>query len=179
MAFWNRTDESQLERELRAERPQPSDELVRSLSSRIAPARQPRRLTLPKLALVAAVTAVLAVSLGTAGALGAAGGSVHTFSLSVVHLVSPPKATVVQSTTKPITGSSQTTSNSKPTGSVRPDHKFPDPDHFPFQHQYGHQISICWHGEIIQIPARLLFFYLLHGARPPGLCLHWAPYPKP
>jgi hypothetical protein len=113
---------------------------------------------------------VLAVSLGTAGALGAAGGSVHTFSLSVVHLVSPPKATVVQTT--------QTTGNSKPTG-VRPDHNFPDPDHFPFQHQYGHQISICWHGEIIQIPARLLFFYLLHGARPPGLCLHWAPYPKP
>ena len=53
--------------------------------------RRERRVGCPKVALVAALTAVLAASLGAAGALGSARGSVHTFSLSVVHLVSPPK----------------------------------------------------------------------------------------
>jgi hypothetical protein len=166
MGFGKKPDETMLERELRAQRPQPRSELVRMLSGRIAPMQRPRRLTLPKIALVAAVSAALAASLGATGALGAAGGSVHTFGLSVVHLVSAPKPPVVSHpVTNPVTG--QTTTS----GGVAP-------AHYPFQWQYGHQVSVCWHGEIIQIPARELFFYLRRGARPPGLCLTWAPYPK-
>ena len=122
----------------------------------------------PKIALVAAVTAALAASLGAAGALGSAGGSVHSFGISVVHLVSPPKATVVVRTVNAPASHTTTSTSSGAT-----------PAHYPFQWQYGHLLSICWHGEIIQIPARELFFYLRHGARPPGLCLKWAPYPKP
>jgi hypothetical protein len=166
MGFGKKTDESGLERELRAQRPQPPSELVRMLSRQIGPMQRTRRFALPKIALVAAVTAALAASLGVAGALGSAGGSVHSFGISVVHLVSPPKATLVS---RPVnTPPSHTTTGS---GAA--------PAHYPFQWQYGHLISICWRGEIIQIPARELFFYLRHGARPPGLCLKWAPYPKP
>jgi len=168
MGFGKKTDETPLERELRAQRPQPPAELVRMLTRQIGPMQRARRLALPKIALVAAVTAALAASLGAAGALGSAGGSVHSFGISVVHLVSPPKATVVA---RPINAPAGSTTTSTSNGA--------NPAHYPFQWQYGHLISICWHGEIIQIPARELFFYLRHGARPPGLCLKWAPYPKP
>ena len=95
MGFGKQTDETGLERELRAQRPQPPTELVRMLSRQIGPMQRTRRFALPKIALVAAVTAALAASLGAAGALGSAGGSVHSFGVSVVHLVSPPKATLV------------------------------------------------------------------------------------
>ena len=169
MRFGKQTGETNLERELRAQRPQPPTELVRMLSRQIAPMQRTRRFALPKVALVAAVTAALAASLGAAGALGAAGGSVHSFSVSVVHLVAPPKTTVVQPVNTPTP--SHTTTTSSGSGA--------SPAHYPFQWEYGHMLSICWHGEIIQIPARELFFYLRHGARPPGLCLKWAPYPKP
>ena len=169
MGFGKKNDGTMLERELRAQRPQPPSELVRMLSRQIGPMERTRRLALPKLALVAAVTAALAASLGVAGALGSAGGSVHSFGVSVVHLVSPPKTAVVaHPITKPVPGHTTTTTSS---GAA--------PAHYPYQWQYGHMLSICWRGEIIQIPARELFFYLRHGARPPGLCLTWAPYPKP
>ena len=166
MGFGKKTDETALERELRAQRPQPPAELVRMLSGQIGPMQRMRRFALPKIALVAAVTAALAASLGAAGALGSAGGSVHSFGISVVHLVSPPRTTVV---VHPVNASPSHTTTSS--GAA--------PAHYPFQWQYGHLISICWQGHIIQIPARELFFYLRHGARPPGLCLKWAPYPKP
>ncbi len=162
MGIWKKTDETSLERELRFQRPQPRDEFVRMLGLRIQPIRHARRITLPKVALVAAVTTALAVSLGAAGALGAAGGSVHGFGLSVEHLVKAPKTSGVSQNTGTQPSPSNTTT----------------PAHYPFQWQYGHQLSICWHGEIVQIPARELFWYLSHGARPPGLCLKWRPYPS-
>jgi hypothetical protein len=167
MGFGKKSDETPLERELRAQRPQPSPDFVRLLSGQIGPMQRTRRLVLPKVALVAAVTVALAASLGAAGALGSAGGSVHSFGLSVEHLVSPPKATVV---VRSVNTSGHTTTSTS-SGAT--------PAHYPFQSQYGHLLSICWHGQIIQIPARELFFYLRHGARPPGLCLKWVPYPKP
>ena len=171
MGFGKKNDETSLERELRAQRPQPPSELVRILSRQIGPMQRARRLALPKIALVAAVTAALAASLGAAGALGSAGGSVHAFGISVVHLVSPPKGTLVVPVTTPSGHTTTTTTTTTGSGAA--------PAHYPFQSQYGHLISICWRGTIIQIPARELFFYLRHGARPPGLCLKWAPYPKP
>lgn len=167
MRFGKKTGETGLERELRAQRPEPPAELVRMLSRQIGPMPRTRRLALPKVALVAAVTAAIAASLGAAGALGAAGGSVHTFGVSVVHLVAPPKSTVVAHPVSTPTPASTTTTTTDSGAS---------PAHYPFQWQYGHLISICWRGHIIQIPARELFFYLRHGARPPGLCLRWRPY---
>ncbi len=179
MRFGKQTGETNLERELRAQRPQPPTELVRMLSRQIGPVQRTRRFALPKVALVAAVTAALAASLGAAGALGAAGGSVHTFGVSVVHLVAPPKTTVVVHPVNTPTPGHATTTPNHTTTTTSTSSSGVDPAHYPWQSQYGHMISICWKGEIIQIPARELFFYLRRGARPPGLCLKWGPYPKP
>jgi hypothetical protein len=162
MGFAKKNDHTALEHELHAQRPQPPSELVRTLSSQIVPMQHTRRFALPKIALVAAVTAALVASLGVAGALGSAGSSVHSFGISVVHLVSRPTAPVVVTPVNTLPGHTTTSSGAAA--------------HYPFQSQYGHLISICWHGTIIQIPANELFFYLHHGARPPGLCLHWRPY---
>ena len=165
MGFGKKTHETQLERELRAQRPQPPSEFVRMLSRQIGPMHRTRGRVVPKIAFVAAVTAALAASLGAAGALGSAGGSVHSLGISVVHLVSPAKPTVVVRTVNAPASHTTTSTSSGAT-----------PAHYPFQWQYGHLLAICWHGEIIHIPARELFFYLSHGARPPGLCLKWRPY---
>ena len=169
MRFGKKTGETDLERELRAQRPEPPAELVRMLSRQIGPMPRTRRLALPKVALVAAVTAALAASLGAAGALGAAGGSVHTFGVSVVHLVAPPKSTVVA---HPVSTPTPATRRRRRRRRTAGRHRRTTRS----QWQYGHLISICWRGHIIQIPARELFFYLRHGARPPGLCLRWRPY---
>ena len=215
MRFWKETDETKLERELRAQRPQPRDEFVRRLSRQVTPLRR-RRLALPKVALVGAITATLAASLGAAGALGEGGNAVHSFTSSVSSLVSPPKLTWV--TAKPTTPAAQPTPSSSSSGSTtssstehtrarrtrrapprrararraRPATRTPsrrptrkraragdDDDDNPYKHQYGHKLKICWHGEIIEINSNQLFWYLLHGARPPGLCLKWRPYPDP
>ncbi len=160
MGFWKQAAETDLERELRAQRPQPRDEFVQSLTVGIAPARPARRLSLPKVALVGAVTLVLAVSLGTAGALGAAGGSVRSFSVSVVHLVSPPKG----ASNSPDHVTTTTSSG----GTV--DYGNATPTHWPFQEQYGHMIPICWQGHIIYVTPRELIWYVFHGAKPARSC---------
>ena len=88
MSFWKRFRESEVERELRARRPKPPNELVDHISRLVASSKRPSRSRVaPKIALIAAVTAVMAASLGVAGALGQAGSSVHSFSNNVVHLV--------------------------------------------------------------------------------------------
>lgn len=160
MGFWNSNDETKLERELRAQRPQARDEFVRMLSRQVAPLERGRRFALPKVALVAAVTAVLAVSLGVAGALGAARGPVRTFSVSVVHLVSPPHSP----STNTVTTTSPTTTNGDT------DYENATPTHWPFQSQYGHRIPICWHGSIIYVTLREAVWYFFHGALPARAC---------
>ena len=152
------TGETDLERELRARRPQHVIEFVRRLSGQITPLRREQRVGFPKVALVAALTAVLVASLGAAGALGAARGPVHTFSLSVVHLVSPPRTSAAPATTTTTTTSGQT-SNANAT-----------PTHWPFQAQYGGLIPTCWHGSIIWVTPRQWVWYLFHGARPVRSC---------
>ena len=183
MGFWNRTRETKLERRLRAERPQPRDEFVRMLGRRIGPPERARRHLLPKIALVAAVTAALAASLGAAGALGAAGGSVHAFSISVVHLVSPPRATprtrgpavtpttVTHNTVTHSTVTTTTTSTTPTTTtSGRTSYEDATPTHWPFQAQYGFRIPICWQGSVIWVTPRELVWYVFHGALPVRRC---------
>lgn len=158
MGFWNKNDETKLERELRAQRPQARDEFVRMLSRQVAPLERGPRFALPKVALVAAVTVVLAVSLGVAGAFGAARGPVRTFSVSVAHLVAPPHSP------------SSATANTATTTNGPTDHSNATPTHFPFQTQYGHLIPICWQGHIIYVTPRELIWYFFHGARPARFC---------
>jgi hypothetical protein len=81
-----RKRETDLERELRAQRPQPREQFVQMLSRQnMAPAKV-RRQRAPALALVAVVTVMLAASLGVAGALGNASHSVKTFYTSASHI---------------------------------------------------------------------------------------------
>jgi hypothetical protein len=159
MGLWNK-NEPKLERELRAQRPQARDEFVRTLSRQVAPLERRPRSALPKVALVAAVTAVLAVSLGVAGAFGAARGPVHTFSISVVNLVSPPHS--------PSSNTSTSTTTTNTDGLTS--HADATPTHFPFQSQYGHLIPICWQGHIIYVTPRELIWYFFHGAHPARFC---------
>lgn len=176
MKLWKKTDETNLKRELRAQRPQPRDEFVRMLGRQIAPARRTRSSLLPKVALVAAVTAALAVSLGVSGALGAAGGSVHSFSISVVHLVSPPNTPARGGSTAGTPNTNSSASNNVVTtttpSSGDTDYSNATPTHFPFESQYGHRIPICWQGHIIYVTLREAVWYIFHGAGPARSCHH-------
>ena len=89
MRLWNRGRETELERQLRAQRPQPRAELVQRISSDSATPRSHRSL-IPRIALVGAVILLLAASLGAAGALGSATKSVETFGHSVLQVAQSP-----------------------------------------------------------------------------------------
>ena len=89
MRLWNRGRETELERQLRAQRPQPRAELVQRISRESATPRSHRSL-IPRIALVGAVILLLAASLGAAGALGNATKSVETFGHSVLHVAQSP-----------------------------------------------------------------------------------------
>ena len=174
MGFWNKANETKLERELRARRPQPREEFVRMLSDQVTPQRRTRRLATPKVALIAAVTTALAASLGATGALGAAGGSVHSFSRSVVHIVSPPKADTTPArnggaTNSNASNNSNTNSADSNTASGDTDYSNATPTN-PFRQQYGHLIPICFQGHIIYVTPRELIYYFFRGARPARFC---------
>ena len=163
--FWRRDKETELEQRLRAERPQPPDELVRRLSAQVQPERRPRRVGAPRIALIAAVTGALVLSLGVAGAIGSATGSIHTFSRGVYHLVQPPAA-------HPTSG--VVTPNHNQGGQGPLDPRFwlgrqfgPGP---PFTQQYGGRIPICWHGQIIYVNLLEYFWYFTHGGLPARDC---------
>jgi hypothetical protein len=92
MEFRNRR-ETDLERELRARRPQARDQFVEMLGRQFAaPKRRIGFRFAPRVGLVAAATVVLAASLGVAGAVGYAKSSVQSFSDSIYHIVQPPSS---------------------------------------------------------------------------------------
>jgi hypothetical protein len=161
---------SELEVRLRAERPQPPDELVSRLAAQFAPAARPvRQRGVPRIALIAAATAVLALSLGAAGAIGSATGSIHLFGTSVLHLVKPPPARAT--TNAPSTNLQTVTPGHLQTGGLDP--RTFSYRHFPpFMHQYAGKIPICWHGHIIYIYPFQWFWYFIHGAGPARSCFY-------
>jgi hypothetical protein len=155
-------EERELGRRLRAERPKPSEEFVRRLSGQIEPARRARRVSAPRVALVAAATAVLALSLGVAGAIGSATGSIHVFGTSVLHLVQP-------ATTR-ATSSGTVTANHSQSGQGVDPRTFSYRHFPPFMHQYAGKIPICFHGQIIYVTPLQWFWYFIHGAGPARSC---------
>ena len=77
-----------LERELRARRPQPREELVRTLAARVQGApRYRHRVAALRVALGSGVTALFVAALVPAGGLGYATGAVSRASKSVAHTV--------------------------------------------------------------------------------------------
>jgi hypothetical protein len=119
MRLWRR--ETDLERELRAQRPQPREQFVQMLSRQNVPPPKARRQRAPAFALVAAVTVVLATSLGVAGALGNASHSVKTFYTSASHIYS--------------------WNHSGPKDPNDPDDPF---GVLPFHVQYTHLVPVCF-----------------------------------
>jgi hypothetical protein len=69
--FRGRREEHGLERELRAQRPQPRSELVQAIEDRVSESRRPARGGF-RLAMVGALTACMLVALGAVGGLGQA-----------------------------------------------------------------------------------------------------------
>jgi hypothetical protein len=91
MDSWRKHRETDLERELRAQRPVPRADLVQRVT-RMVSARPTRASLLPKIGIALAAASILAASLGVAGAVGYAKKSVETFGHSVVHVVQAPSA---------------------------------------------------------------------------------------
>jgi hypothetical protein len=122
MRFWKR--ETDLERQLRAQRPQPREQFVQMLSRQnVAPPRTRQRRA-PAFALVAVVTVMLATSLGVAGALGNASHSVKTFYTSASHIYN-------------------WNGNSRPRDPSDPGDLF---RFLPFRAQYGTLVPLCFVG---------------------------------
>jgi len=85
--FWRRGDE--LERELRAQRPEPRKDFVRALESRVTGDRYRRPAGSLRLGLAGALTVAMLVSLAAFGGLGyAATGVTHAVS-AATHVVAP------------------------------------------------------------------------------------------
>jgi hypothetical protein len=162
MRFWNKRRETGLERELRAQRPQPPAELVQRLCRESATARRSLRSLLPRIALVAAVTVVLVASLGAAGAVGYATKSVQALGSSVLHVVQSPQSAKTHGSQLGNKGNgNEGKGNGNGQGGDGDDH-----GHDPFHHEYGHRVPICHHGEVIFVPSREYFYRLLHGDTP-------------
>jgi hypothetical protein len=141
MRLWTR--ETDLERELRAQRPQPREQFVQLLSRQNVPPAKARRQRAPALVLVAAISVVLATSLGVAGALGNASHSVKTFYTSASHIYN--------------------WNHSEPKDPTDPG----DPLGFlPFQVQYTHLVPVCFQGThtIFVLPIAAFFLVLFDPA---------------
>jgi hypothetical protein len=91
MRYWRRRQEPfDLEAELRAARPEPSNELVRTLESRVRNDGRTRVGTL-RVAFVGALTAVMLVALGSVGGVGYASSAAQDAAVSVKRVVQPKK----------------------------------------------------------------------------------------
>ncbi len=91
MRYWRRRQEPfDLEGELRAARPEPSNEFVRTLESRVRTDGRSRVGTL-RVAFVGAITAVMLVALGSVGGVGYASSAAQDAAVSVKRVVQPKK----------------------------------------------------------------------------------------
>jgi hypothetical protein len=173
--FGRRGPDSELERRLRAERPQAPDELVDRLAVQMAPVRGPRRATGPRLALIGVATAAIVLSLGVAGAFGSASGSIQAFSRGVFHIVQPPHVLQppAQTPNTPAVNTNHNGNQGPPLGFLDPrfwsHRQFGPPA--PFMHQYAGRIPICWHGQIIYVTPFEYLWYFVHGGLPARDCV--------
>jgi hypothetical protein len=97
--FWTRGDG--LERELRAQRPEPRQEFLRSLESEISGARYRKPSRSLRLGLAGAVTAVMIVSVGAFGGLGYAATGVTHAVKAASHAVAPARKSAPTHSTAP------------------------------------------------------------------------------
>jgi uncharacterized membrane protein YgcG len=138
--FWKRSDE--LERRLRAERPEPSSQLVESVVEQVS--RRPfRRQARMRVVFVTAVSAALALSLSMFGGLSYAASAVKHAAVAVV-------APVTHDSTAP--GQAKKTSSSSTSSSPS-----------SAQGQYGNKVTICHQGHTQQVADDSLPAHLAQG----------------
>ena len=135
-------------------------------------ARRPerRRSVLPRVIVIATVTVSVAVALGATGAVSYAGGSLHSLSSNLVHVVSPPVAPVVPFTTAGVasvksSGAGLGSGGSRSQGSGGGGNLglgLGD----PFNSQYGLQIPTCQGGQLVFVSLDTYIYDLLHGDPP-------------
>ena len=131
--FWKRGDE--LERKLRAERPEPRSEFVQSLADDVSSKRH-RRPTRMRVVFVTAVTTALALSLSTFGGLSYAASAVKQAAVAVVAPV---------------------THNDAATGQGKVKHNS------SAQAQYGDKVTVCHDGNTLTISVNALPAHLAQG----------------
>lgn len=173
MDMWNDRFRRRLERQLRAERPEPPAEFVSRLTRELPrPLPRPGRGIVPRAILVASLSVALATGLGVTGALGYAAHSLHHFSDNVVRIVSPPAPTFTSNIGTSLDGFGGTEdrtdkhsqSGDPQGGQGNGDPGFGDLGTFaPFNHQYGIRVPICVDGHIVLIPLEEYIYLLLHG----------------
>jgi hypothetical protein len=165
---------SDLERVLRAERPQAPDEFVERLSARVSGValRRSRRTLIPRVALILGATLLLGLSLGVAGAIGSAQGSIQAFGRGVYHVVSPLPDHTTGTAAAPNTtsGSGQAQDGNSQVASGLASGRIRDPALPPFGFQYGIKVPICYQGHVLFVPISELLYYFFHGGLPVWAC---------
>jgi hypothetical protein len=134
--FWKRGDE--IERKLRAERPEPRSEFVQSLADEVS-SRRHRRPTRMRVVFVTAVTGALALSLSTFGGLSYAASAVKHVAVAVVAPVTHDDGAPGQNKAKH------------------------DDSVSSAQAQYGNKVTVCHHGITLSINEHALPAHLAHG----------------
>ena len=136
MGFWRRQDD--LERELRAQRPEPRRELVDEIASRIVGERRRGAGRTFRLGVAAALTAGMLGALGAFGGLSyAANGVTHAVS-AAVHVVTPAKPV------KLIPAGSESSAMAQ------------------------YKVALCWHGHTIDVDSHAAGTLESHGATQGG-----------
>jgi hypothetical protein len=172
--FWERRSETELERRLRAERPQAPERLVSMLSQQ--PRRSGRPRLVPRLAVVGVVTAVMLAALGAFGAAGYASTAFLSFNSNIRDVVRPSST----SSSKPSVSSKQNGDDGKGQKAGETDEhqsnggKGQDDDDpgnaSPWQDQYHQTWPVCHKGRFtLYLPLPAYTAHLLHGDQP-GPC---------
>jgi hypothetical protein len=161
VGFWKKRRETDLERELRAQRPKPRAELL-ELLCRESAARRSLRSLVPRIALVGAVTVVLVASLGATGAVGYATKSVQALTNSVLHVVQSPSTSLRGGKTD----GSYSRYKVNRIGNGQEEGDGDDHGDDPFHHEYDHRVPICHDEQVVNVPSKEYFYRLLHGDEP-------------
>jgi hypothetical protein len=153
MRFFKRNKDSELERELRRNRPQPRAEFLQMLSDRVERESRVRRSLKPRIAGVAIASAVMLAAVGAFGGIGYAANSVKG-------VVSVAKSVVVAAKTED-KKSSDSKSQVDNKGAKGDEGSKPD------DKQYGHTKKVCHnpgaHQETIQVSDNAVPAHLAHG----------------
>ena len=159
-SFFKRGKDSELERELRRNRPQPRDEFVQMLSNRVERESRLRRSLRSRIAGVAVASAVMLAAVGAFGGIGYAANGVKDVVNVAKSVVVAAKGDAKKSTGDNKGGNGENKggneNNGKGDNGGKPDDK-----------QYGHKKKICHepgpHQRTIEVGDDAVAAHLAHG----------------